>query len=177
MPDNGRMRPAPEIDDQFIRSARPHKNPVDPQVPYAWLVEPEMAASGLVEDVATIFLTNRECPFHCLFCDLWKNTTDARVPLGAIPHQIEYALARLPPARHIKLYNSGNFFDRQAIPHEDYPAIARAVAGFDTVIVENHPALCGHACVEFRDLLRHAKRATTASIACERPALNGNRSE
>jgi hypothetical protein len=151
------------IDDHFIRSARPPKNHVDPQVPYAWLVEPEITASGVVEDVATIFLTNHECPFRCLFCDLWKNTTDARVPVGAIPSQIEYALARLPPARHMKLYNSGNFFDRQAIPPEDYAAIARAVAAYQTVIVENHPALCGKACVEFRDLLRSAKRASTAA--------------
>ena len=157
------MRAAPKIDDRFIRGARPAKNRVDPHIPYDWLVEPEATAAGVVEDVATIFLTNRECPFHCLFCDLWKNTTDERVPQGAIPSQIDYALARLPPARHIKLYNSGNFFDRQAIPPEDYEAIARAVAAFRTVIVENHPSLCGRACLEFRDLLvESAKRASTA---------------
>jgi radical SAM enzyme (TIGR01210 family) len=84
---------------------------------------------------------------------LWKNTTDKRVPVGAIPRQIEYALARLPSARHVKLYNSGNFFDIQAIPPADYVAIAERVAHFQTVIVENHPKLCGTACVDFRDLL------------------------
>ena len=86
-------------------------------------------AAGCVEDVATLFLTNRECPFRCLMCDLWRNTTDTRVPPGAIPQQIDYALARLPAARHIKLYNSGNFFDHQAIPPEDYAAIAERVRG------------------------------------------------
>ena len=162
------MRAISEIDDRFIRDARPAKNRVDPQIPYAWMVEPEMTAAGVVEDVATIFLTNRECPFRCLYCDLWKNTTDERVSVGAIPRQIDHALARLPqshinPARHIKLYNSGNFFDCQAIPPDDYAAIARAVATFRTVIVENHPALCGRACVEFRDLLHEsAKGASTA---------------
>ena len=35
---------------------------------------------------------------------------------GDIPAQIAYALDQLPPARQIKLYNSGNFFDHQAIP-------------------------------------------------------------
>ena len=75
------------------------------------------------------------------------------MPVGAIPAQIDYALSRLPPARHVKLYNSGNFFDAQAIPPEDFGAIARRVASFETVIVENHPRLCGPACVEFRDLL------------------------
>src|SRR5687768_18538965 len=124
--------------DEAILSARPAKNRVDPFVPYAFLVEPERNASGRVEDVATIFLTNRECPFRCLMCDLWKNTTDEVVPPGAIASQIDYALARLPPARSIKLYNSGNFFDAQAIPPTDHAAIAERLRGFATVIVENH---------------------------------------
>jgi len=151
-----RMTPGLVIDDRHILALRRPKNRVDPQVPYASLVEPERTATGLVEDVATIFLTNRECPFRCLFCDLWKNTTDERVSLGAIPAQISHALARLPQAKHIKLYNSGNFFDRQAIPPEDYPRIARLVAPFHTVIVENHPRLCGPLCLEFRDELEKA---------------------
>ncbi len=134
-------------------AARGARNAVDPHVPYAFLVEPEYSSSGRVEDVATIFLTNRECPFKCVYCDLWKNTTPARVSAGAIPGQIDYALARLPPARHIKLYNSGNFFDPQAIPPEDFPAIAARVQAFETVIVENHPRLCGPACLGFRNLL------------------------
>jgi radical SAM enzyme (TIGR01210 family) len=86
-------------------------------------------------------------------CDLWKNTTDERVPVGAIPEQITFALSKLPIAKHIKLYNSGNFFDRQAIPRDDYAVIARSVASFETVIVENHPRLCGDDCLRFRDLL------------------------
>lgn len=139
--------------DREILAARSPKNRVDPHVPYAYLVEPERSAAARVEDVATIFLTNRECPFRCLMCDLWKNTIDERVPVGAIPAQIDYALARLPPAQHIKLYNSGNFFDRQAIPPEDYGAIADRVCGFETVIVENHPRLCNETCPKFRELL------------------------
>lgn len=140
-------------DDQTILALRPPKNAVDPRRPYAYLVEPECTASGQIEDVATIFLTNRECPFRCLMCDLWKNTTSERVPLGAIPEQIEFALSQLPLAQHVKLYNSGNFFDRQAIPRDDYEAIALCVALFETVIVENHPKLCSDDCLRFRDLL------------------------
>jgi radical SAM enzyme (TIGR01210 family) len=143
----------PRFTDAQVLAARGSKNPVDPRRPYAFLVEPECAASGQVEDVATLFLTNRACPFHCLMCDLWRNTTDKRVPAGSIPEQIDYALARLPAARHIKLYNSGNFFDHQAIPPEDHPAIAERVRGFDTVIVENHPRLCGDDVLRFRDQL------------------------
>ena len=102
--------------DREIVSRRPAKNTLDPYRPWAMFVEPERTAAGVVEDVATVFLTNRECPFRCLMCDLWKNTLDDRVPTGAIPVQIRYAIEMLPPAKHIKLYNSGNFFDAQAIP-------------------------------------------------------------
>ncbi len=139
--------------DGEILQARGAKRGVDPRVPYTFHVEPERAASGKIEDVATIFLTNSECPFRCLMCDLWQNTTDAPVSVGAIPEQIDYAVSRLPAARHIKLYNSGNFFDRKAIPPDDYPAIARRVAQFETLIVENHPKLCTQTCVAFRKML------------------------
>ncbi len=60
---------------------------------------------------------------------------------------------RLPAARQIKLYNSGSFFDRKAIPPEDHAAIAERVAGFERVIVECHPALVGDDCLRFRDRL------------------------
>lgn len=132
---------------------RPPKNPVDARRPYAFLVERERAESGEIVDVATIFLTNRECPWRCLMCDLWKNTTDHSVPPGAIPEQIDFALSRLPAARQIKLYNSGNFFDAAAIPPGDHRAIAERVRHFERVVVENHPKLCGEACARFRDLL------------------------
>lgn len=141
------------ITDREILSARPARNRVDPRHPYAFHVEPECSATGEVVDVATIFLTNRECPFHCLMCDLWKNTTEHSVSPGDIPHQIDVALSQLPPARQIKLYNSGNFFDRRAIPPEDYPDIAERVRMFERVIVENHPRLCTDECRRFRDLL------------------------
>ena len=136
-----------------MNSALRAKNPVDPRRPYAFLVERERAESGEVVDVATVFLTNRECPWRCVMCDLWKNTTDRPAPLGAIPEQIDFALDRLPPARQIKLYNSGNFFDAGAIPPGDHRAIAERVRRFERVVVENHPKLCGEACPRFRDLL------------------------
>ncbi len=142
-----------EIRDREIVRARPERNSLDVDRPYEFIVEPERSAEGAVEDVATIFLTNRECPFRCLMCDLWKNTTIESVPVGAIPRQIEYALQRLPKAQHVKLYNSGNFFDAKAIPKEDWPTIVDQVRSFKSVIVENHPKLCGDGCFEFRDML------------------------
>lgn len=135
-------------------SHRSPKNPVDVQVPYAFLVENERSAAGTIDQVATIFLTNRECPFRCLMCDLWKNTTDEKTPPGAIPHQIAWALEQLPPARHIKLYNAGNFFDTKAIPPGDYEKIAALLNSFDTVIIECHPKLINERCLRFRNMLR-----------------------
>jgi archaeosine synthase beta-subunit len=142
------------INDRWILANRGVKKPVDPYKPYAWLVEKERAASGRVEDTAIIFLTNRECSFHCLMCDLWKNTTDVPVPVGAIPGQIEWALKQMPAARHLKLYNSGSFFDGKAIPEEDYSSIASLVSHFETIIVESHPRLINEKCLHFRDMLK-----------------------
>ncbi|MGB9030435.1 MAG: hypothetical protein WCC27_09965 [Acidobacteriaceae bacterium] len=139
--------------DAWILAQRPPRNQVDPLRPSAFLVEEERSASGEIVPVATIFLVNRECPWHCVMCDLWRNTLSGDTPLGSIPAQIEYALQRLPAARQIKVYNSGSFFDRKAIPPQDYAAIAGLVSGFERVIVECHPALVGEDCVRFRDRL------------------------
>jgi archaeosine synthase beta-subunit len=137
----------------WIADQRPPRNAVDLYTPYAFLVEDECSADREVVSVATVFLTNRECPWHCVMCDLWKNTLTQSVPAGAIPQQIEYALAALPAARQIKLYNSGSFFDERAIPTEDYESIARIGGRFERTIVECHPSLVGKSCVGFRDLI------------------------
>jgi radical SAM enzyme (TIGR01210 family) len=135
--------------DNWILTQRPQRNQLDPSRPYAFLVEEEHTSTGEILPVATIFLTNRECPWRCLMCDLWKNTLTETVPLGAIPAQIDYALGQLPPARQIKLYNSGSFFDPHAIPPQDHPAIAKQTANFERVIVECHPSLVGQSCFQF----------------------------
>lgn len=153
--------------DQWIVAHRATRNTVDVRRPHTFLVEDERAANGEVVPVATIFLTNRECPFRCLMCDLWRNTLTESVPVGAIPAQMDYALSQLPPARQIKLYNSGSFFDPRAIPPEDYDAIADRVRGFERVIVECHPAFVGDACWRFHDLLRARNVRLEVAIGLE----------
>lgn len=138
---------------RWIEAQRGPRNALDPQIPYAFLWEEEIGADGIPIPTATLFLTNRECPYRCLMCDLWKNTLDTRVSSGAIPAQIRWALERLPAARQIKLYNAGSFFDNQAIPSEDDAEIARMVSGFERVIVECHPSLVGERCLEFAQRL------------------------
>jgi archaeosine synthase beta-subunit len=140
--------------DAWIVERRGQRNAVDPRRPWAFFVEEELSAADEIVPVATIFLTNRECPWRCLMCDLWRNTLEGKTPTGAIPPQIDYALERLPAARQVKLYNSGSFFDRRAIPAGDHAAIASRVAAFERVIVECHPALVGADCFAFRDRLR-----------------------
>ncbi len=140
--------------DSWIVGLRPAREIRDPFLPYEYFVEEECNRDGSIDPVATIFLTNRECPFRCLMCDLWRNTLTETVPVGAIPGQIGWALARLAPARQVKLYNSGSFFDPRAIPPADYTTIAQHVQRFDRVIVENHPAFTSDVCLRFRDLLQ-----------------------
>ncbi|MFM9966158.1 MAG: radical SAM protein [Planctomycetaceae bacterium] len=144
---------SPPLTDRDVLSAREPKASVDPWRPITSFVEPERQADGQVHDVATIFLANRECPFRCLYCDLWRHTLDEPTPRGAVPTQIDIALKELGTGPSIvKLYNSGNFFDAAAIPPEDWPAIADRVRHFQRVIVENHPLLIDDRCLRFRDL-------------------------
>jgi len=142
------LRTATERDILALRGPR---NPVDPSRPYLWFTERERTADGRIEDITAIFITNKECPFRCLFCDLWKNTTEERVPPGAVAGQVEWALAQSPGARHVKLYNSGNFFDDQAVSRSDRLRIREVLSGFRTVIVECHPKLVDRRCAEFAE--------------------------
>jgi len=136
-----------------IIDLRPEKNRVHPERPYHFMHEQERGMDGALKEVNTIFLTNSECPFKCVMCDLWKNTLENPVKQGDIPKQISYALQRLPEASVTKLYNSGNFFDRKAIPPADYHPIAELLSNSERVIIENHPKLCGDSCVEFKNML------------------------
>jgi archaeosine synthase beta-subunit len=145
------------VGDHFVLQHRGAKTLLSPQRAYATAWEEEPDDSGALVPTSVIFLTNRECPFRCVMCDLWTNTLDAVVPRGAIPQQMRVALSELPPARHIKLYNAGSFFDPQQIPSDDDEEIAEVVAGFDRVIVESHPAFLSgvyaERCLRFKALI------------------------
>lgn len=146
---------------QWVLSRRPARSRPDLFRPYDVKWEQEPGASGRLVPTLTVFLTNRECPWRCVMCDLWKNTLAEDTPRGAIPKQIEFALTRDDEAisdavvgSQIKLYNSGSFFDRRAIPLEDHSTIARQLDRFERVIVECHPSLVNDAVLRFRDLLQ-----------------------
>ena len=81
--------------DRWILARRGARNLLDSTKPFGFLIEEERAESGQLVSVATIFLTNRECPWRCLMCDLWKYALTETVPVGAIPAQIDFALVEL----------------------------------------------------------------------------------
>jgi len=140
-------------DSREIEKFRTERNIVNPEIPYHFLQEEEIDENGNLQKVNTIFLTGKECAFKCTMCDLWKNTLTTFTPPGAILKQIDYALRRLPAADVIKLYNSSNFFDPNAIPPSEYPGIIERVASYKRVIVENHPNLTSKSVVEFNGKL------------------------
>ena len=160
-----------KIDNQWIAFCRGKKNAVDPYRPYQYFIEKECMRPGNIDDVSTILLTNKECPFRCLMCDLWKNTTDKPVQAGTIPAQISYALSRLALTKHVKLYNSGSFFDPRAIPVNDYEKIARLVDQFETVTVESHPVFIGKYSILFRDLLKPATLQVAIGLETVHPEI------
>jgi len=126
-------------------------------VPHGVFLERERLASGAVADSGVVLLTNRECLWRCLMCDLWKDTTRRSVPKGAIPRQVEFAVRQWSDSGNlpvqVKLYNSGSFFDPAAIPPADYAPVARRIAFARHVVVESHPLLIGDRVRVLRDLL------------------------
>lgn len=135
---------------------------------YGAFVEREVDGLRGTVSVATILLTNRECPWKCVFCDLWKNTLDERLPAGVIVEQIRSALRSLPEAQWIKLYNAGSFLDPHAIPQGDILAIVHLLAPFARVIVESHPALIdgkmGSRAIQLRDSIRQCGAESSTEV-------------
>jgi len=160
----------------WIRERRAPRPSFDVWLPHSVFVERERSAAGELLPTLTVLLRSRECPWHCLMCDLWKSTVSHAIPPGAVSAQIDVALTRHDTSRfgrlrQVKLYNSGSFFDAGAVPPSDYPSIARRLAGFERVIVECHPKLVGARTLEFRDGLSpsSAPAALASTSNCANP--------
>lgn len=153
------MKARPVLADHRVRALRPPRQPVDPWQYLGVTYDTERTQHrARPEQVATVFLAGAECPFSCVFCDLWRFTVDGRTPVGAIPAQLRAALDALDAAGQttvdrVKLYNASNFFDARAVPSDDDGDIAEAVAAFPAVTVECHPKLVGERCFRFAERL------------------------
>ncbi|MEO1086397.1 MAG: radical SAM protein [Acidobacteriota bacterium] len=158
--------------DRRLRAHRPPKPPVDVWRPIAAETELERTPEGALERALTIFLAGRECPFTCIFCDLWRHTTDAPTPAGAIPAQIRRALEESAVATAdpdldapvtVKLYNASNFFDGASVPANDDGDILGLVDRFGRVIVECHAKLVAARCARYAEHL--ADRGSRLEVA------------
>ncbi len=140
-----------------VRALRPAKASVDPGRPGGWILEEERTASGLVVPALTVFLSGSECPFTCVYCDLWLHTLNGATPAGALPSQLEEALAEMTRQHpgevgsraHLKLYNASNFFDDRAVPRGDEDRLVELSRQFRRVVVECHPRLVGERALSF----------------------------
>lgn len=180
------MEPYPESPvarDRWIVGKRTARETLDSRRPAGWFLEHEPARHGAPVSVLTVLLTNRECPWRCVFCDLWRHTLTDKVAPGDIPAQVDLALGdpsiqALRPAE-LKLYNAGSYFDAAAIPPDDDPAIADRALAFRRLIVESHASLVGDRCWRLRDRLQAGRggEGTGLEVAMGletvNPALSG----
>ena len=74
--------------DQFVVALRGERPRHDHWQYQDLIVENERGEDGRIARAGTVLLTGRECPWRCVMCDLWKGTTMADTPPGAIPAQI-----------------------------------------------------------------------------------------
>ncbi|HEV8630076.1 MAG TPA: radical SAM protein [Thermoanaerobaculia bacterium] len=140
------------LDTATVHALRRGKPIVDPWRPLGTSWEEERQPDGSQAPVLTVFLAGAECPFGCVFCDLWRHTLDGPTPAGALPAQLALALeaaGALPTGCQVKLYNASNFFAERAVPAADDEPLAVLLAPFAQVIVECHPRLVGDRCARF----------------------------
>lgn len=155
--------------DRWVERERPAIGRPDGTRPAGAFVEDELSRGSVVESVATVLLAGRECPWRCVMCDLWKRTTPEAVPAGALVAQLDAALSALPPARHLKLYNAGSFFDRQAVPPDAHEAIASRARGFRSLVLECHPKLVSADVLRFRDRLEETDLEVAMGLETAHP--------
>ena len=164
----------PAARDRFIIDLRGPRPQHDPQRYQDLAIDEEMTERGDLARVGTVFLTGRECPWHCAMCDLWRYTTSADTPAGAIPAQIQEARRawheRGEAISRIKLYNASNFFDPRSVPDGDYDTIGALVSGLEQVIVESHPSLVSDRVDRFRDALAGPRLEVAMGLETVHPA-------
>jgi radical SAM enzyme (TIGR01210 family) len=174
----------PAARDRFVIDLRGPRPTHDPWRYQDVRIEDEPTERGDVARVGTIFLTGRECPWRCAMCDLWRFTTRADTPPGAIPTQIRSARElwrrRGEVVTRVKLYNASNFFDPRAVPASDYGDIAAAINderdndgrddAVEQVIVESHPSLIGERVERFLEALDGRRLEVAMGLETVHPA-------
>ena len=167
----GRYPESSKERDRWVASLRTERQRLDARRPVAWFFEDEPRDEGGLATILTVMLANRECPWRCVFCDLWRQTLAKTVQPGDVTAQLDLALAdpsgRLRKPSQLKLYNAGSYFDAGAIPPGEDADIAARARVFERLIVESHPLLIGERCWRMRDRLacRGAGAGTHLEVA------------
>ena len=119
------------------------------------LLENEVGPNGQNRRCLTAFLVNRQCPWRCVFCDLWKFAAPDDEFFIPITDQLISLIDKISNqgCDWIKIYNAGSFFDARAIPFSAHAEVAALCRPFERTIVECHPLLVGPAVLKFRDLV------------------------
>jgi radical SAM enzyme (TIGR01210 family) len=160
------------VDATSVRSRRGPKSsiddPLDPSRPLGWIVERERCPDRpRPRRWLTVFTAGAECPFACVFCDLWQHTLPGPTPEGALPAQLRTAIAAARAAGHafenLKIYNASNLFEPRAVPAGDDPALVEISAGFERVLVECHPRWLDDRALAFARAL--AERGSRLDVA------------
>ncbi len=142
---------------QRVRALRSPKPRHDPWRAQGIAIEEERQADGSRRPAVTIFLTGAECPFACVYCDLWRYTLDGPTPPGALAVQLRRSLTEVAAVvgreelseATLKLYNASNFFEPRAVPPGDLEQLLDLLAPYGRVVVESHPRLVDERCREF----------------------------
>lgn len=140
----------------------------DPRRPLGWIVERERSPDrDTPRTWLTVFTAGAECPFACVFCDLWKHTLPGKTPPGSLPGQLWTAISEARAAGHafegLKIYNASNLFEPRAVPPDDDPQLVMISSQFERVLVECHPRwLRGRALAFARELDQRESRLDVA---------------
>lgn len=178
MPRGGGERGGATESAQGWRQMRPPKSVLDPFAEPAWQLEQERQPDGSRAQSLTVFLIGRECPFTCVYCDLWQHTLGGDTPAGALPRQLDLALAASGADRHpaghpaslLKLYNASNFFDPRAVPPPDGAALLARARSFGKLVVESHAKLLGRRCLAAAEAME-GRLQVAVGFECAHPGV------
>ena len=78
---------------EWILSARSavSREVLPASLPAGFLWEDEWQGGNGLMPGLTVFLANRECPWRCLMCDLWRQSTGGRATADDILSQVDMA--------------------------------------------------------------------------------------
>ncbi len=110
---------------------------MDPSRPVHVSLQKEIGYDKKIKKTLEIILTTTRCPFRCLMCGYYKDTIPDSPDPEQIIQQVEKAIKKFPEFEQVKIFNSGNFFDKKAIPPDVQVRLFKMLEDADLVTIEN----------------------------------------